>query len=168
MSKFKAGDLALIIRSNISENLGKVVELVRATDEKMITLVDEGGGPQPREAEMLGGCGRRNGSHVKSKATRICHCPRSHSGKMLDAPARRLPARARTESGADPMNRFRVVVTASLFISWLLYMVIAFIGSVATWDANMLWIGNWGHFWRGFFAVLVVCIFVTAATEEAK
>lgn len=42
MSKFKAGDLALIVRASIDENLGKVVELVGWSDESEIVLSDGG------------------------------------------------------------------------------------------------------------------------------
>lgn len=36
MSKFKAGDLALVIKANHEENLGKVVELLRSSNESQI------------------------------------------------------------------------------------------------------------------------------------
>lgn len=40
MSKFKAGDLALIISSRHEENLGRVVELVKFFDQEIVTLGD--------------------------------------------------------------------------------------------------------------------------------
>lgn len=40
--QFKPGDLALIVRAIHSENLGKVVELIRCTSEPYISLADGG------------------------------------------------------------------------------------------------------------------------------
>ncbi|MCG3026802.1 hypothetical protein DZ952_012075 [Pseudomonas aeruginosa] len=36
MSKFKAGDLAMVIKANHEENLGKVVTLLQSTSEEII------------------------------------------------------------------------------------------------------------------------------------
>lgn len=40
MSKFKPGDLALVIKANHEENLGKVVTLIRSTSENVIDCGD--------------------------------------------------------------------------------------------------------------------------------
>lgn len=40
--QFKPGDLALIVNSKITENIGRVVELVRRTDENIIKTPDGG------------------------------------------------------------------------------------------------------------------------------
>ncbi|BAP80928.1 hypothetical protein MT1_3753 [Pseudomonas sp. MT-1] len=42
MNNFKPGDLALIVNSKITENIGRVVELVRSTDEEIIQAPDGG------------------------------------------------------------------------------------------------------------------------------
>ncbi|MGC3515710.1 hypothetical protein ACPTJI_13140 [Pseudomonas aeruginosa] len=36
MSKFKAGDLAMVIKANHEENLGKIVTLLQSTSEEVI------------------------------------------------------------------------------------------------------------------------------------
>jgi len=48
MSLFKAGDFALVVSATQAENIGKVVELVRFSNEEIIVLQDGGKVSNPK------------------------------------------------------------------------------------------------------------------------
>lgn len=57
--EFKPGDLALVINATHPENIGKVVELVRATNDSLITMQDGGVVANPNNLkcwEVICGC----------------------------------------------------------------------------------------------------------------
>ncbi|MBL4833631.1 MAG: hypothetical protein JKY26_06605 [Pseudomonas sp.] len=65
------------------------------------------------------------------------------------------------------MKKLLVWAWATSFLGFLLYAAIALVGCVALWSLEPLWIGEWSTLFRGFFAVLVICIGLTVFEKVA-